>query len=271
MRTHLYQTPDGYTDIPFIYTFDGRNLTPGSSPQNLIVSIQEDDFLLRSVAGLSTVAAQWQLFDQAQMERISQPWATSNRWTVAPESKYPAQSQIRFNLGTVAIATNGSGNNIGFVGFCGVKRAPKGKFGWADYQSSYEYWERQFTYTLPITLNYYADQGAASRQFSVEISDGDFELQSISICRQDVPGVLPADPFRITLYDPSGYNQLSTQPVSPRWVNWLQNNWGSSFPSPCLVYPVQSQIKVEIESLINLADGPQQYQIVFTGVERMPC
>lgn len=271
MKEHLYQTPEGYTDVPFVYVFDGNGLTPGDSPENLIVSIQDDDFLLRSVAGLNQVAGTWQFFDDTQSLRMSGFWPTSNRWSIVPEIKFNAQSQIRFNLGTVALAANAAGNDIGIVGFQGVKRTVKGKFGWVEYESGYNYWERPYTYRLPVDVNYFLDNGAAPRQFGIEVTDADFELQAISIVRRDTPGALIADPFWITLFDPSGYNRLSDKPCSPRWFNYLQAGWGSAFPTPTMVYPVQSQIKVEIASLLNAAGGNQTFDINFIGVERMPC
>jgi len=268
MNEQMKSTPEGFTDIPFIYVFDGRSLTPGADVNNLIVSIQEDDFVLRSIAGMSTIADKWKYYDQAQMRVISEFFATSNRWTVVPERMYQGNSQIKFDLQTVNLAANADGNDIAFAGFVGAKRVPNGKYAWVGYESDYPHWERQFTYRIPITLDFFV--GDASRQFSMEITDGDFELQTISIVRSDTPGDLIADPFRITMFDPSGYNALSDKPCSPRWLNWIQgNNWSSAFPAPTLVYPINSLIKFEIDSLLNA--GTQTFDITVTGVERMPC
>ena len=274
MREQLYQAPSGFVDVPFIYTFEGAELTPGSNPTNLIVSIEEEDFILRSVAGMSNIATDWKYYNYSQLEAMNDFTLTADRWTVVPEKMYPMQSQIRVDLQNVALAVNADGNNNAYAGFVGAKRVPRGQWGWAEYESAYDYYEAPFAYNLPFTLDYFADQGAAARQFNVEISNADFELQAIAISRTDTPGseALVDDPFRMTLYDPSGYNALSTGPISPRWVNWLQGGlWGSSYPCPTMVYPIQSRMKVAINSLINVAGGAQDFEITFVGVERRPC
>lgn len=272
MQEHLYRTPEGFADIPFFYVYDGRGLTDGTSPVNLVARIQEDPFLLRSVAGVNTVAQRWLLYNASRSAAMSQPSLTFPRWTQVPERLYPAQSDIRFDLGTVARAVNADGNFVSYIGFQGVKRVRKADFGWTRYETPYPYWERPYQYTLDFTLNFFDNAGDAPRQFNVEISDGDFELQAIAINPLSTPGNLGADPFRVTLYDPSGYNALSTLPVSPRWLNWKQTGeWRSAFPTPTMVYPVQSRIKIEIDSLTDTVVPAPTYQILYQGVERVPC
>lgn len=273
MTEHLYRTPEGFVDVPFFYVYDGRGLTDGTSPTDLVVRVQEDPFILRSVAGVQTVAGRWMMYNASRSAVFSLPAVTYPRWTQVPERYYPAQSDIRFDLGTVARATNADGNFVSYIGFQGVKRLPRGQFGWTEYETPYAYWERPYQYQLDFTLDFFADAGAAPRQFNVEISDGDFELQAMSFARvQTTVADFPADPFRVTLYDPSGYNALSTEPCSPRWLNWLQRNeWRSAFPTPTLVYPVQSRIRLDIDSLTDTVGPAPQYQIILQGVERVPC
>lgn len=285
MREQLYKTPEGKVDIPFIYVFDPRALTNGTSPAGLVVPIREHDFLLRSVVGVSTAATDWLYYnpsdspamgsgDVATSGFAASPIATSPRFTVVPEKFFPANSQIKFDLGTVALALNADDVEIGLIGFQGVKRAGEGQWGWAKYQTPYQYYERPYSYQITVDVNFFASAGAGPRSFVVPVTDADFELQMVAI--QEVTSgaiqALPADPFWITLFDPSGYNALSNLPISPRWLNYFQGgNFFSCFPAPTMVYPVNSEIKFDIQSLINAGGGARQFQLSFQGVQREPC
>ena len=275
MREHLYKTPEGFADIPFLYTFDGRSLTNGTSPEGLILNIEDEPFYLRSVVGMNSLAATWRYYDQSSDEAQSELINTSPRYTVVPERRFDPLSAFRFDLGTVAVATNGDGNEIGFIGWQGVKRVPKDQFGWPMYQTQYDYWEHDYSYVLEADINFFADQGAASRDFEVEIRNGDFELGYISISEVTTGNIqaLPADPFLMTLYAPNAFQQLSNVLAPARWFNFNQGGgiFNSVFPVPALVYPVDSQIRIRIESLIDAAGGTRRFQFVFRGTERKPC
>lgn len=272
MIEHHYRPPEGFVDIPFIYVFDGRTQTPGASPENLLVRIQAEDFYLRSVVGMNTCAGTWRYYEASQSPAMSALQTATARYTVVPEKFYPALSGIKLDLGTVAIATNPSALDVGFIGFQGVKRVAEGQFAWANYKTDYQYYEKQFQYTLDLNLNFYADAGAGVQRNGVRINNYDFELQAIQIRRTDTDEVYGADTFLVNLYDPSGYNALSTAPMPMRWLNQFQpNNFFSLFPAPALVYPLNSRINLDITSLLNAAEGPRTYEIVFQGVERVQC
>lgn len=285
MREQQYKTPEGKVDIPFFYVFDPRSLTPGTSPAGLVVPIREHDFLLRSVVGTSTAATSWLYYNPSDSPAMGSgdvltsgfaaaPIRTSPRYTVVPEKFFPANSQIKFDLATVALAANADGNDIALIGFQGVKRAGKGQFGWSTYQTPYQYYESPYSYQITIDINFFLSQGAGPRSFVVPITDFDFELQMVAIqeTTAGVIGPLPADPFYITLFDPSGYNALSNLPISPRWLNYFQGgNFFSCFPAPTLVYPVDSAIRFDIDSLINAVGGARSFQLSFQGVQRKPC
>lgn len=280
-----YRTPDGKVDIPFIYVYDGNGLTPGSSPDGNVVPIQAEDFLLRSVVGANQVADSWLYYnpsyspamgsgDVATSGFAATPIAATPRYTVVPEKFFPATSQILFDLATVTLAANADGANVGYIGWQGVKRVGEGQFGFSTYRTGYQYYERPYTYTMTVDVDFFLSAGAGPRQFNVEISDGDFELQYIGIQEVTTGAIqpLPVDPFLVTLFDPSGYMALSSAPCSPRWLNYYQGgNFFSCFPAPTLVYPVNSRIKIEVNSLINAAGGARQFQFVFGGLERSPC
>lgn len=280
-----YKTPEGKVDAPFIYVFNANSLALGSSPRGLVVPIQENDFLLRSVVGINTAAQDWAYYNPSDSPAMGSGdvatsgvaaalIATSPRYTVVPEKFYPANSQIKFDLGTVAPLANGDGNDIALIGFQGVKRLGQGQDGWTTYKTGYEYYEAPFSYEITVAINFFLSAGAAPRSFEVPITDNDFELQKIAICETTTGGeaALPADPFWIDLKDPSGYQSLSTAPMSPRWLNYFQGgNFFSCFPVPALVYPVNGRIKFDVTSLLNAAGGTRNFQISFQGVERRPC
>ena len=281
MIQQQYQVPEGSVDQPFFYVFDGTGLTDATSPPNQIVRIQTEDFLLRSVVGMDSVAGSWRYYNASDSEAMSNLTNSNVRWPVGPEKSFPAHSQIKFDLGVVARATNADGNFISRIGWQGVKRFGKGQTGWTDYQTEYQYYESPWEYPIDINVNFFADSGAAPRRFDVQIENYDFELNRIAISETTGGGsaVLPADPFLVELFDASGYNVLSADavtggpaPMSPRWINWKQGGgFHSSFPTPTLVYPIRSTIRFDITSLINAAGGARTFQFVFGGVSRRPC
>lgn len=282
MIKQLYIPPEGQIDIPFIYVFDARAILDTALPRNgNIVRVLSEDFILRSVVGMSTVGGAWRYYNASNEEAMSNLANTNIRWPVVVEKFYPAHSQIRFDLSTIAKVNNADGNPVSLIGFQGAKRVSVGQFGFSDYRTDYEYWEAPYTYLQDVTIDFFADGGAAARRFNVEITDGDFELQLIAISETTGgPGVaLPVDPFLIELFDPSNYNSLSADavtgisaPMSPRWLNSQQGqNFFSIFPVPTLVYPIRSIIRFDITSLIDTAGGTRTFQFAFHGVTRRPC
>lgn len=272
MIEQLYQTPEGFIDVPFVYVFDGRELTDGTDPENLAVALQDNDFFLRSVAGMDTVAGTWLYEDASQREAMSALIATTPRYTVVPEKVYPGQGQIRFRLGTVAKAANVSGNFVSFIGFQGVRRAPKDNAPYLLHETPYDYWEKDYAYRLSMDLDFYADGGSGSRQFEVDVQNYDFELNAVYVRRTDTDAALGADTFLVVMYDASGYYKLSNRAFPVRWLNYSQgSNYFSVFPVPPIVYPNTGVIRFDVETLLDQADGPHTYEFVFKGKSRIPC
>jgi hypothetical protein len=278
-----YRTPDGFADYPFIYVFDGSGLTDGTSPQRLAVPMQggaEESFLLRRIVGLPQVAQQMLLYNESQSASFSALERLPQNYTVVPEKKYQAPSVIPFDLGTVARASIACGAQpifLSFIGFQGVRRKPKPR-GVSPLDSNYVYYERPWTYQFTLTLNwrrYVSLPGPVEppRRFSILIPNYDFELNWISV-RRSPSGALPAtDDFLFQLYD-RGQFRTSTAPIPLRWFNFSGSaDFGSVWPAPGILYPLGSQIEFDIVSMICNTDGdfPRVYDMVFGGVERVPC
>lgn len=289
-----YKTPEGFVDYPFIWVFDARSLVNGTSPQNLIIPVKDADFYLRSAVGMATVASRWNYFNPSREPAIGQGvrsasalsdnlLTTSNRYTVVPEKFYPVDTEIRFDLQNVAKAVNEDDQEISFLGFQGVKRLAAGawKFNPAQYRSDYRYYEKPWSYEVEVGINFFVDQGAAPRKFTRTIEEFDFELQKICIHRRDVEaeggggpvGSLGVDPFLMLMWDPTGYDKLSSDFCPARWYNFFETtgNFFSVMPVPTMIYPIGSQISFELLSLLVAAGGTQTYQFSFQGVQRIPC
>jgi hypothetical protein len=274
------RTPAGYADYPYVYVFDGSALTDGTSPQTLSVRILGgEDFLLRRIVGLPQVASQMMLYNDSQSQAFSALQTLPQNYTVVPEKRYPATSYILFDLGNVLRASVACGAQpifLSFLGFQGVHRKVN-PTGVSPLASNYRYYERPYFYRFALSLNwrrYTAVPGPAEapRPFAFTIPNYDFELNYITVRRTN--GTLPAtDDFLLLLYD-SGQFMLSSAPLPLRWWNFSgAGNFGSVFPVPGVLYPLGSQVQFDITSMIcNLdADFPREYELVFGGIERVPC
>jgi hypothetical protein len=144
------------------------------------------------------------------------------------------------------------------------------------YESTYPYYEIPWSYTFTLTVDWFhfvtGVNVASSRKRVVPIIDYDFELQSIKVTR-DTGAVPTADEFSITLYDASGYNQLSSGMLPLSWWNRRRAAlFNSVYPVPSMVYPVKTQIAFDVQSNICNTDEdfPKTYQMEFQGIARKP-
>jgi hypothetical protein len=295
MREAYALTPEGLVDDPFTYVFDGRTLTDGGNPTGLTVEIDgEWDFLLRRIANAPSIEAALgqdtgillRGFSRSQL--FSDFQRLPNNYTVAPQLLYPRNSYISWDMRNVLrqnrVTCGETPILTSFLCFQGVRRRP-GSGSFAAYRSGYQYYERPFTYRqlFTVTLANFSTPGNLNpfRTFNVPISDYDFELQQIRIVRTtlDVETGLPFpvedDEIAIRLYDASNWQALSNRPVPIGVYNANQgSNFFSMFPCPTLVYPVNSQIKFDVESFlcadVAVDEVPREYEINFIGVMRIP-
>lgn len=287
-----YYTPEGYVDIPYIYQFDCSGLTDGTSPQGLVLKIDNDsDFILRRVFGFDTVATGGMTlynysgstcWDAGTINPTGLNIGVS--WAVMPEKLYPKSSFIKFDLFTVARQNVVcAGNNIfnSIIGFQGVRRYKTGVPGFQPGAPqpplTYDpnaYLRKQITKVLPIPFNWSHWIGAAANglaaglhPFRLQIADYDFELHDISFWNPDNT-VLSGQSIRVMLYDQSD-RTLFSSPVWSTQINSAVKAHAGMFPSPPLLYPVWTNLRIDVESIV-CATPNTQILIYLQGVQRMP-
>lgn len=287
MKEIPYKTPEGFVDDPFIYVFDGAGLTDGVNALNLAQPILlRDDFILRRIVGVRGLTTTGFLYrSPTGSERSSAPFVPGNNYGVAPELLYPGESQIGFDLITVARAAIACGADpilaAARIGFQGVRRRRAlASFAVGHFESAYRYYEIPFSYSFPLSVDWFhyvvAPNTESVRSFGLLISNYDFELQTIRVTRTNgvAAGTVPTtEEFSAAFYDASGYNRLSSGMLPLSWWNQRRAaNFNSVFPVPSMVYPVGTEIRFDIQSNICNTDPdfPRTYQIDFQGVARKP-
>jgi hypothetical protein len=281
-----YQTPKGFWDQPFIYVYDANALTDGASYRNIRVDVGRDraGFVLRQIYGRDKVAARIQLWESAApMTAAANGIAMPRTYPVAPERVFPPAGILLMDLYNVLRANRAALPVIIYypqLAFQGVRR-------WAgDLQcpapSKYKYYERPFTYTDTITVNW-PGTDPIPRYFNTLVSEGcDFELQRITIIQVSqnlgqgavLTGVVPDSEIKLMLYEPYG-RELMSAPVLDVYLNDAAdartNQYNGVFPAPAVLYPDRTYIKFGVVSLLTAAMLPTVYQICFCGMRRVPC
>jgi hypothetical protein len=281
-----YKTPPGCHDVPFIYLFDGNDLTNGTDILNrLSVKLDSDaQFILRRIAGAQSVAQFFSYRNNSGSYVWTPPMSTlgptggpSNQADigVGPEKFYgglDAAGQIRFDVLNVqkAVALSGGTDFIAAIAFQGVKRFP-----WDVEEPPCPYRLRSFEYTLPIpAVDWVRGQ---YRRFSVKIDKtGDFELDSISqINATNIPDTRTGV-FNYMLYDPHKWQMMSAPVPDGLIIDQLNGILTTDpapmpgvFPSPAMLYPRLSQITVDLYATQSVPQG-DCWQIIFRGQERIP-
>jgi hypothetical protein len=281
-----YKTPPSCHDVPFIYLFDGNDLTNGTDIINrLSVKLDADaGFILRRIAGAQSVAQFFSYRNNSGSYVWTPPASTqgptgglSNQGDigVGPEKLYgglDAAGQIRFDLLQVAkaVALSGGTDFIAAIAFQGVKRFP-----WDVEEPPCPYRPRSFEYTLAIpAVDWVRGQ---YRRFSVKIDKtGDFELDSISqINATNIPDTRTGV-FNYMLYDPHKWQMMSAPVPDGLIVDQLNGILTTDpapmpgvFPSPAMLYPRLSQIIVDLYATQSTQQG-DCWQIIFRGQERIP-
>lgn len=277
-------------DRPFIYVFDadtagasGGTLTNAADYKNVTIPVNRDaPFLARRMSGRSLIGNQIQLYDRTGNYVSSDPFATPADYPLIPEMLYDPASQIRFDLigadAATASRAYGVANSINNYWtqliFQGVKR-------FRDlnaYLTPYRYFDKVYQYALDCSIPYTGRLAAAytapstPTRFSIEVRDFDFELYSISLQADLANAAIQQSDtfFKLMLFDQYA-NQLFSAPVLDSFLNSTGAVNNSVFPSPPLVYPVGSQIVVDVYSLLIAAQVTATLTITFTGVQRIAC
>lgn len=294
---NIYVTPTGKVDLPFLYVFDGSTLTDGQSfptLPSLHVPIQWDsDFILRAILGVPTVVnpttGGFRLYNYSgglAMGDFIKPM--SNQFAVVPEKFYPRNGVVKFDLATVLRAFNACGESPiykALIAFQGVKRYTPGSPGYASGGPQLpaptdpdSYVPRPWTYPFQLNLNWFARVTAGGlpeipRTFTIAIQDYDFELHYISVVNLVTGARVTVDLFQIMLYDATAKRQLFSQPVNASFLDNNRKEYGNPvFPVPPLLFPVWTQIRFDISSLVCNTDvsAPYAFQVDFVGVNRVP-
>jgi hypothetical protein len=292
----VYQTPPGYEDKHYIYAFDAvqAGLVAGNDYLNLRVpTFADSDFILRKIDGLSTViggavlAGRFSVYDKDRMLFSSDPmfWAnTANPgpFPVLPEKMYPRQTEIGFDLYTYGpglyFGDDGGNTPASQLLFYGVKRTPASKQNlFLPYRLS------PYTYTMQVLFNWGLTTGPpltgldlAPRQFYVEVRNYDFELWGMHAVAI-TPGRVGAQ-AKVQLYDANDsarYNQsvffnlVDYRQIMPGTTTVIP---GGSAIVPPLVYPVKSQLRIDLQSYYWTTDinFPYLVEFNFFGAERIP-
>lgn len=272
-----YRVPPGHLDFPFFYVYDCRALTDGNSYYDVALALQGDsDFILRRITGIQTVVSttgQFRFRNANGAYAQSAPvFAGANSRVVCPEKIYPYDTAIRFDLLNVARQSVACAPTIytSFLAFQGVKRFPTNESGYPSGRSAYQYREYKWAYELDFTLSVFS--GANPVRLVMPVNNFDFELMRVSVCRSDGTAVSTPD-FGLFLYDPN-VHAFSNLPLNVDFVNNAFARFPSQksvFPVPSVLYPTGSQIILDIYSYLCEDGGAQDYQILFDGLQRLPC
>jgi len=282
MRPELYtpyQTPTGCHDVPFIYLFDGNDLTNGADYVGRLNQKLDSDseFILRRIAGASSVAQFFSYKNNSGSYVWQPPVATIGQQAdigVLPEKTYGGRTagQIKFDLLTVAKAKvpDTETDYLAYIAFQGVKR-----FSWDVEPEPCPYRLRSYEYVLSIPA---VDWTRGDyRRFSVPINHtGDFELDSISQVNATNVPTPRVGVFNYMLYDPHRWQMMSAPVPDSLIVDQINGILTTDaapmpgvFPCPAMLYPRLSQIVVDLYATSTVAQG-DCWQIVFRGQERIP-
>lgn len=287
-----YQTPAGYSDEFFVYTFEGSSdpggagLVNGRNYKGLSVNIFDGfDFILRRVVGLPNLVAEdtgkWQLRDMSNQYIQSDPQIVNfggnknlQNWLILPELYYQHASSIVFDLYDVDLETSGVPNGGAVISwaqlaFVGVRRTP-----YPQPPCPYKYRLKPFIYRKTFAISTVQQPTPTVynpfiRQFQL-IEDYDFELHAISTGG--------SNGYRFQLYN-AGRTAVSDQPLMASylteptpWGRPIQDSLGAfnGAVNPPLIYPARSQIQFDVVSMLQASQVPATFNIDFIGKQRIP-
>lgn len=288
------QTPPGYGDQTYIYAIrpSALGFANGSDHGMTPIEIQDADFVCRSWAGadsILTTGAPVSGNGTIQIyNAISQGWYKTptlipanfpTGQSVVPECIYPANSALRFDTTNLALdVSSGGGVDVPVDQLCfyGVRRFQN--VGSDPLRSSYQYYEKDYAIPFQFTLTDRATAAGAGLaiQLTTQINDYDFELRRIE-AGKITGGVYTqlsatAPEFQMTLYDPNWVKRSNIPINSNRLFHFPLSiaNPMNSWPSPPILYPVNSVIRMDVASLIPPAATLPTIILLFKGVRRIP-
>lgn len=265
---------DKERDLPFIYVSQ-----PGTQIQNINLQTNADggDFLLRKIAFGNTQGADntgvtnFQVYNRSAVSITGQLGGLQTglagvapyEWIVAPEVLYKGGDTIRFDKTPASIP---------YVFFYGVRRFENpinprpGRTG--------PWMERPYQYRGSATLEI---SDPATPAFSlqtlinIDIRNYDFELRRIIIVN-NADGYQGAGAFAYTLFNAYGRAMMNA-PILDWALDWGAQNVTNVFPTPGIVYPVGSQLRMLATNSTAGSELPYTSDqiVIFDGVQRFPC
>jgi hypothetical protein len=271
-------------DRPYIYVYNGDALADNATYLEVTVPTEGDsDFHLRRGAGINTVCRQFMARNAIRYQLFGRQINVGGPgdYPLVPELVYPAASFISMDLINTLRSNNpypgvpGSIPNYwSQIAFQGVRRYQGGALP----RTGYPYYERPYTLTTAIVVAWAGRAPAAFQQltvgqtFVVPVQDYDFELFKMSFLIQVAQAPVPVpsvDKVKMTLYDVEG-RQMMSAPVVDELLNDISVNYNSVYPVPPVLYPVGSQIKFDIWSLLIDTEIPATLEVNFHGKWRLP-
>jgi hypothetical protein len=280
--------PENFYDLPFIYVSDADGYTDGASYNNVPVDlINNSDFLLRRICGVNNVVnpngtGKFRFRDANNQNMIQTPISMPNDYPLVPEFVYPPTAQISYDILNVLRANNTytatlDPNYYSQIAFQGVRRF----YGTPTPESNYRYYERPYTIRMDFTVTRegrvapaYVDQ-TAFEQFSVLVDNWDFVMQSMVVLittesGRGAPPVLSQNKLKLVLYTHQEQAMMSA-PVVDEYLSSGGLQFNSWFPVPTMLYPANSVIRVDVQSLLVDGEVPADVTILFNGLWRFPC
>ncbi len=175
----LYSPPEGFYDLPFIWTFDASALNDGQDYPNQFVYLQGGygDFIMRRIVGLSRIldpaTGQYQINDRqgSYIEADKVFGGSADDLMIVPEQRYPETGAVRFDLFKIL---KPAVTNSAQLAFQGVRRMAGPNVARPNYKAK----PKSFTYILPVTLT---DVFPVLKTVHQTVNDYDFELEQIMI------------------------------------------------------------------------------------------
>lgn len=276
-----------FYDLPFFYVSDADGATDGMNYNDVPVElINNSDFHLRRICGVNNVVnpngtGKFRFRDANRQNLIQTPISMMNDYPLVPEVVYPPVAQISYDIVNVLRARNiytmpGPPNFYSQIAFQGCRRF----YGVPTPDSNYRYYERPYTIRMDFTVNqaghvapaYTAQTGL--QQFTVLVDNWDFEMQNMVVLIDTTGGrsapVLSQNKLKLVLYTHQ-QQAMMTAPVLDSYLSSGGLAYNSCFPVPTVLYPSNSIIRVDVQSLLIDNEVPASVTILFNGLWRFPC
>ena len=284
----LYTPPPGYYDLPFTWIYDAAALTNGNNYPNQFVYILGGygRFIMRRVVGLDRVLANGAAPGSYQIKDASgnyieaspiltnagvNPGVVGVDIPISPEIEYPETGKVNFDLFKILRRTEqtqgGTPIYSSQIGFQGVRRLA----GVSPLVTPGTFKPKTFTYvqTVTITNVAFGAGGGATPPLRVyqKVNDYDFELHQVKLVYSNP--ALSGCGAKLWIYD-SNKNTISSQPGLDVFFN-DNSYYKNGALVPPLFYPVNSQIQVDITSLLPAGLVPMTAVLHLIGRQRYPC